>query len=229
MPVKSIDLIRTYVHPLFTREYWEMLGDYVGIGKRRKQRPITDLDALAQHISSRASHVAQASLYGYLRTRAGTRFPEMFENEDILKSINIAKWQIWLACASDLSLFTGQCLLQADSIDEARVRELIPAALRQVFDAAGEPDEAGPDFVAARDKALQRIETCDWSIERDDDTVFSMSPDALYYWSPIADELKERDENIVRNSIRFRWIEVRRNTRKQLDPDALAADAVRQN
>jgi len=229
MPVKSIDIIRTYVNPLFTREYWGMLGDYVGIGKRRKQRPITDLDALAHHISSRASHVAQASLYGYLRTRAGTRFPEMFENEDILQSINIAKWHIWLACASDLSLYIGQCLLQADAIDEARVRELIPAALRQVFDEAGVPDEAGPDFVAARDRALQRIDTCDWSIERDDDTVFSMSPDALYYWSPIADELKQRDENIVRNSIRFRWIEVRRNTRKQLDPDALAADASRQD
>ena len=98
-----------------------------------------------------------------------------------------------------------------------------------LVDEAGEPDEAGPDFVAARDKALQRIDSCDWSIERDDDTVFSMSPDALFYWSPIADELKERDENIVRNSIRFRWIEVRRNTRKLLDADALARDEARED
>ncbi len=225
MPVKSIEVIKSYVNPLFTRDYWEMLGDYVGIGRKRRQRPITDIDALAEYISSRASHVAQASLYGYLRTRAGTRFPQMFENADILRSINIAKWHIWLACMSDLCVFIGQCLVQADAIDESRVRELIPAALRRALDQTGEPEEAGPDFSASRDKVLQRVETCDWSIERDDDTVFSMSPDALYYWSPIADELKERDEAIVRNSIRFRWIEVRRRTRNLLDAEALAQDS----
>ena len=69
---------------------------------------------------------------------------------------------------------------------------------------------------------MQRISSCDWKLERDDDTVFSQSPEALFYWSPIADELKERDETIVKNSIRFRWIEVRRSTRSMLDCDALA-------
>ena len=64
--------------------------------------------------------------------------------------------------------------------------------------------------------------TCDWNLERDDETVFSASPEALYYWSPIADELKQRDETIVKNSIRFRWIEVRRLTRRVLDGEALA-------
>ena len=52
--------------------------------------------------------------------------------------------------------------------------------------------------------------------------MFSASPEALFYWSPIADELKDLDEKIVRNSIRYRWIEVRRSLRKLLDCDALA-------
>ena len=67
-----------------------MVGDYVGIGKHKKTEIIKDRDSLAIFLNTRASHVAQTSLYGYLRTRAGTRFPEMFENPDILKSINIA-------------------------------------------------------------------------------------------------------------------------------------------
>ncbi|MCP4387675.1 MAG: esterase, partial [Gammaproteobacteria bacterium] len=91
-----------------------------------------------------------------------------------------------------------------------------------VLDETGDPDEAGQDFAAARDKVVQRIATCDWKLERDDDTVFSQSPEALFYWSPIADELKQRDEMIVKNSIRFRWIEVRRSLRKLLDCKALA-------
>jgi len=216
------DLVKNYVNPLFTRDYWQMLGEYLGIGRARKHRSIIDRETLAEFIGSRASHVSQASLYGYLRTRAGTRFPTMFENPDLLVSINIAKWHIWLACLSDISIYCGQCLRQSGEFDDETIGRVMTEAVRRVLDETGEPDEAGADFAAARDKALQRVSTCDWSIERDDDTVFSQSPDALFYWSPIADELKERDEPIVRNSIRYRWIEVRRNLRRLLDSKALA-------
>ncbi len=220
--MKALEIVKTYVNPLFTRNYWQMLGDYVGIGKHRKSSAIADQDSLAEFIGSRASHVAQTSLYGYLRTRAGTRFPAMFENPDILASINIAKWHIWLACVSDLSIFVGQHLHQSGKIDEATIQELLPTALSQVLDEIGDPEEAGADFIAAREKIIQRIAICDWTTERDDETVFSQSPEALFYWSPIADELKVRDETIVKNSIRFRWIDVRRSLRKLLDCKALA-------
>ena len=216
------EILKNYINPLFTREYWQMLGDYVGIGRKRKIRPIADQDSLAEFISSRASHVAQASLYGYLRTRAGTRFPEMFENPDILMSINIAKWHIWLACVSDLAVYTGHCMFRSGRFDVAAIQALLPKAVQQVLDETGVPEEAGSDFVAAREKIMQRISFCDWQADHDDDTVFSQSPEALFYWSPIADELKQRDEMIVKNSIRFRWIEVRRSLRKVLDCETLA-------
>ena len=225
--MKARELVKTYVNPLFTRMYWQMLGDYVGIGSKKKVQIITDPDSLAEFISSRASHVAQTSLYGYLRTRAGTRFPAMFENPDIVVSINIAKWHIWLACVSDLSIYAGQCLAQSGKFDSKVIEELVPKAVKQVLDEIGEPEEAGQDFIAAREKIMQRINACDWKLERDDDTVFSQSPEALFYWSPIADELKQRDEAIVKNSIRFRWIEVRRSLRKLLDCKTLA-EAARQ-
>ena len=216
------ELVEKYVKPLFTREFWKMLGEYMGIGKRRSNQPITNRDVLSEYIGSRASHVAQASLYGYLRTRAGTRFPTLFENPDLLQSINFAKWHVWLACVSDLGIYLGQTMHQSGDIDEASIRSLLPAAIEQLFDETGVPEEAGPDFAAAREKVLQRVTACDWKQVRDDDTVFSQSPEALYYWSPIADELKENDESIVKNSIRYRWIEIRRDVRAQLDCEALA-------
>ena len=222
MTVKAREIVKTYVYPLFTRSYWQMLGDYVGIGKQKKSEAIIDKESLVHFLSTRSSHVAQTSLYGYLRTRAGTRFPEMFENPDILISINIAKWHIWLACVSDLSIFVGQCMHQSGRIDETGIQELLPEALQEVLDETGIPQDAGEDFIAARDKIIQRIATYDWKLAHDDDTVFSQSPQALFYWSPIADELKRRDEGIVKNSIRFRWIEVRRSLRKLLNCDALA-------
>lgn len=215
--MKALESVKNLVNPIFTRSYWQMLGDYVGIGKHRKAERVTDRESLATFLNTRASHVAQTSLYGYLRTRAGTRFPEMFEHPDLLTSINIAKWHIWLACLSDLTIFTGQHLYQSGEIDESDLKELMRAALEQVLDEIGAPEEAGEDFVPAREKVVQRIVTCDWKVERDDDTVFSQSPEALFYWAPIADELKELDESIVKNSIRYRWIEIRRSLRKLLD------------
>ena len=220
--MKSIELVKSYVSPLFTRSYWNMVSEYVGLGRNMRGQIVSDHDSLVEFLDGRASHVSQISLYGYLRTRAGTRFPQMFENPDLLKSINIAKWHVWLACLSDLSQFTGQCLYQSGKIDQAEIERLIGDAVKRVLEDTGEPEEAGPDFAAARDKLLQRVAGTDWSVERDDDTLFSHSPEALFYWSPIADELKENDETIVKNSIRFRWIEVRRNARKLLDCDALA-------
>ena len=215
--MKSLETVKNLVNHLFTRSYWQMLGDYVGIGKHRKAEVVKDRDSLATFLNTRASHVAQTSLYGYLRTRAGTRFPEMFENPDILTSINIAKWHIWLACLSDLTVFTGHHLYQSGEIEESDLKELMQKALQQVLDETGLPEEAGSDFVPATEKVVQRVVTCDWKVERDDDTVFSQSPEALFYWAPIADELKELDESIVKNSIRYRWIETRRSLRKLLD------------
>ncbi len=193
------------------------MGHYFGLGKHKNKATIEDAEALAQFINSRASHVAQTSLYGYLRTRAGTRFPELFENPDILISINIAKWHVWLACVSDLCIFIGQMMHQSGRINPTEIESLMSSMLDRILQQTQIPAEAGEDIESALEQAEQRISTCDWTLERDDDTIFSASPSALYYWSPIADELKERDEIIVRNSVRFRWIEIRRSVRQQLD------------
>ena len=219
--MKSRQIVKTYVNPLFTRSYWQMLADYVGLGRRKNTAIIRTREDLVDFLSSRASHVSQSSLYGYLRTRAGTRFPQLFENKDLVQSINIAKWHVWLASLSDLCVFVGQNLYRSGRFEADEIDRIMTSALREILAAQGDPDEAGPDYAAARDKHLQRVETCDWSRDRDDDTVFSRSPEALYYWAPISEELKEHDESIVKNSIRYRWIEVRRATRDQLDCEAL--------
>ena len=43
--------------------------------------------------------------------------------------------------------------------------------------------------------------------------------------APVVDELKEFDEPIVLNSVRFRWQEVRRELRKALDAEAVLGRA----
>jgi hypothetical protein len=70
-----------------------------------------------------------------------------------------------------------------------------------------------------------RIALCDWPSVADDETPFSESPAALVRHAPVVDEFKQLDEPIVRNSVRFRWQEVRRALRRDLDAVAVLATA----
>ena len=208
-----VQTARRLFSPVLSIRNWKMLGKYFGMSRRRGLLPVTDIKGLSSFIDSRSSHVAQTSLYGYLKTRAGTRFPELFENPDILKSINIAKWHIWIACVSDLTIFIAKLAEQSGISADDNI-DMMTRSFDRIIDNAGYPEEAGEDFATAVKKARQRIANITLSDSATDDDIFSHSPQALFYWSPIADELKERDEIIVRNSIRFRWIEVRRTCRK---------------
>ena len=156
-------------------------------------------------------------MYGYIKTRAGTRFPDLFENEEFLRSINIAKWQIWTACVSDLAVFAGG-LLYRELPDADRVRQVLQQAIDPLLVRTAQPSEAGEDFSAALERLNIRIAGAAFTDAATSENAFTVSPDALVYWAPIVDELKSLDESIVRNSIRFRWQAPRRELREALQP-----------
>jgi hypothetical protein len=185
--------------------------------KSKKLEPILNTDRLAEFIDTRSSLVAQTSLYGYIKTRAGTRFPDLFENEEFLRSINIAKWQIWVACVSDLTMFAGG-LLYREMPDADRVRRVLQQAIDPLLARTAQPAEAGEHFSVALEKLKIRIAGAAFTDAAELENAFTVSPDALVYWAPIVDELKSLDESIVRNSIRFRWQAPRRELREALQP-----------
>lgn len=203
------------------REFWATIRDYIGLGRSRRLTPITDHDGLKVFLATRASHVAQTSLYGYVRTRAGMRYPELFHDDGFVGSINIAKWQMWLACLSDLSVFAGGLLAHGVPGSAPRVGQIVAAAVTEILAETGTPADAGPAFTDTARAVLARIEACDWAAVPDDGTVFTESPPALVRWTPIIDELKQIDEPIVLNSVRFRWQEIRRDLRQTLDAAAV--------
>ncbi len=217
--------IDTLIRPILSRDTWKTLADYTGLGGGRSAQPITNPEALAAFLKSRASHVAQTSLYGYLKTRAGTRFPEMFENPNLLLSMNRAKWQIWLACLSDLTIYIGGLIQQRTGLENEPISRLLGIAVHSVLDETGRPEDAPEEFPDTVERLKTRVANTDYSSVSDDEFAFSQSPEALFNWAPIADELKKRDRVIVKNSVRFRWQEIRRSARKLLEADRLAAYA----
>ncbi len=200
---------------------WRMVRQYAGANFGRSREPVGDYASLRAFVHSRASFVAQTSLYGYLRTRAGMRYPELFDDDQFVRSINVAKWQLWLACLSDLAVYVGGMLCVRGGASPEAVGALMKRLIAEILDDTGVPVDAGDDFVSYADAVRARIALCDWPSVSDDDGAFSLSPDALVRWAPVIDELKNLDAPIVRNSVRFRWQEVRRHLRRSLDAPAI--------
>ncbi|MBT58718.1 MAG: hypothetical protein CL393_04225, partial [Acidiferrobacteraceae bacterium] len=207
--------------PLDIRNVLSHARDYLGLSSGG-EKSISDVEQLGTFINARASFVSQTSLYGYVKTRAGTRFPDLFENSVFLESINIAKWQIWVACISDLTLYCGGLLYQHTE-DSKQVKSILVTIIDSLISSTGRPDEAGEAFTASLQTVHSRIESESLAEITEDDRIFTASPDALVHWAPIVDELKVLDEGIVRNSIRFRWQETRRELKRHLNRQAVIA------
>ena len=196
--------------------FWRAIRGSFGALRWGRGEPVIDRDGLTRFLDSRSSFVAQMSLYGYLRTRAGMRYPELFANDEFVKAVDAAKWQLWLACLSDLSVYAGGLLARRTRADAAWIARLMQATLEAVLAAGTTVHDA-----SRVERVRARLAHCDWSAVPDDATPFSESPRTLVECAPIVDELKQLDEHIVRNSVRFRWQQVRRELRRDLDAEAL--------
>jgi hypothetical protein len=192
---------------------------------RRAGGPIESLDAVEQFVSTRAAFVTQKKLYGYLKTRMGTQWPTVFADDVYRQSINIAAAQIFAASLSDLTIHAVATAFSDLAVSD----ETKTAIARRVYGRGlAENEEVnaahGLDSNQARAEFDQRLEGTDWNFGALESENFSRSPVALLKWSPIANELKQFDGEIVENSMKFAWIEVRRELAVRLDAPAIVRE-----
>ena len=69
------------------------------------KKKIKNLDELETFIQTKSAWVTQVTLYNYLKTRMGTRYVLHFENDEFMKSVNLAKWNIYSVALQDLTFF----------------------------------------------------------------------------------------------------------------------------
>ena len=179
---------------------------------------------LYDFIDTRAAYVSQVTLYTYVKARAGTQYPKLFQNTDFLTSLRIARWHIYGAAICDLSLFAVAQLKRGGGLDDKKASELVAEMLDGIL-LDYQQDDIDPElFTAMGDKGKQRAAFANWNLIADGAAAFQSSSDAVFRWAPIADELKNDDEEIVRNSIHLRWIGVRRDLKALIKPDLVLAD-----
>lgn len=202
-------------------ELFHTFRAYFGLGDAARMGPIDSPEALGQFLETRASFIAQTSLYGYLRTRMGMRYPELFADDAFVEGVNIAKWQIWLDCLSDLGVYAGSRIAQIHPQETPRVARMMSELVDEILARTGTPHDAGSEFLPHGERVRERIAQTDWLSVGEMDAAFTHSPASVVKWSPVADELKVLDEEIVLNSVTFHWQEVRRTYSRHLDADAI--------
>ncbi len=176
-------------------EYVIPIWKISGLFKRIKSKK--DLE---NFIQERSAHVTQTTLYGYLKTRIGVKYIAMMEDERFLKSINIAKWNIYMVALADCAFYVFSYLVAEKNLKENDCREIFLSILEKEKQ-NGLTDEI---YLNGKKNFLERIENINFNNYHLNDP-FKKSGEALYYWSPIADELKTLDKKIVLNSISLKW------------------------
>jgi len=165
-----------------------------------KFRNINSKEDLRNFIQERSAHVSQTTLYGYIKTRIGTRYAMMFEDEIFLKSINLAKWNIYIAALSDCTLYVFSYLIDKKNLKQNNAQEIFIEIIEN-------EKNNGLDNKLYEDAKIefnQRSREIDWKNYHLNNP-FKNSGLSLYKWSPIADNLKVLDKEIVLNSIKLKW------------------------
>ncbi len=177
------------------------------------KKKIKNLKDLEEFIQKKSAWVSQVTLYGYLKTRMGTKYVLHFDNEKLLSSINNAKWNIYSVSLQDLTFYTFSFLNLVNNYQEVNHAKII---FRSILDQ--EIHNGMPMDVI--DKAIkefdQRYENIDWK-KYCKDLPFNKSALALYEWAPIGEELKTLDRKIVLNSMILKWDNIKDEFQKLIN------------
>ncbi len=155
---------------------------------------------LQKFIQQRSAHVTQTTLYGYLMTRIGVKYTAMVVDEIFSKSINNAKWNIYMVAIADFTFYVFSYLISEKNLKENDCKEIYLDIIEKEKN-NGLSDEI---YLWAKQEFLNRYEKINFN-EYHLENPFKESCLALYSWAPIADELKTLDKEIVLNSMRLKW------------------------
>ena len=165
------------------------------------KKRIKNIDDLAEFIQKKSAWVSQVTLFGYLKTRMGTKWVLHFDDEKFLAYINLAKWNIYSIALQDLTLYSLSYLKVFSNFqDTNKASEIYDAII------ANEIKNGMPsDVIAnARETFSVRLKKIDWSTYYKS-RPFNESALALYKWAPVAEDLKTLDRKIVLNSMILKW------------------------
>jgi hypothetical protein len=163
-------------------------------------KSINSKQDIQKFIKQRSAHITQNTLYGYLKTRMGHKYTIMVDDDVYSKSINIAKWNIYMVALADCTFYVFSNLMIEKNLKNNDSKEIY----LNIIDSEKENGLSDEIYIKAKENFLRRYENVDFNKYYLEDP-FKESCYALYHWAPVADELKNLDKKIVLNSMSLKW------------------------
>tara|TARA_B100001057_G_scaffold75443_1_gene70142 strand:+ start:606 stop:1235 length:630 start_codon:yes stop_codon:yes gene_type:complete len=182
----TLKAVREYLFPL------EKVTSYF--------KSINSKQDLQKFIQQRSAHITQNTLYGYLKTRMGHKYTIMVEDEIFSKSINIAKWNIYMVALADCTFYVFSYLMNEKNLKDNNSKEIFLNIIYKEKE-NGLSEEIHNKAKEIFLKRYEKVNFNKYYLENP----FQESCKALYHWSPVAEELKTLDKKIVLNSMSLKW------------------------
>tara|TARA_Y100000389_G_scaffold180751_1_gene195820 strand:- start:402 stop:1025 length:624 start_codon:yes stop_codon:yes gene_type:complete len=176
------------------------------------KKKISNVDELEEFIQTKSAWVTQVTLYGYLKTRMGTRYVLHFENDKFMESVNLAKWNMYAVALQDLTFFTFSNLKANFNYQGMKNAEEI---FFKILDDETSNKMPSDVIEEAKRSFNERLESINWDTYHND-LPFNPSALSLFKWAPIADELKKLDRKIVLNSVILKWDVVKKEFKERV-------------
>ena len=165
------------------------------------KKKLNNLNDPEEFIQTKSAWVAQVTLYSYLKTRMGTRYVLHFDNDEFMKSVNLAKWNIYAVSLQDLTFYVFSYLkINFQFQDLEKAKEIFNNILDDEI-----LNKMPQDIIEETKKTFEeRLSKMNWD-NQINDYPFNQSALSLFKWAPIAEELKNLDRKIVLNSMILKW------------------------
>ena len=177
------------------------------------RKKIKNIDDIEDFIQKKSAWISQVTLYGYLKTRMGTKYVLHFDDEIFLSSINKAKWNIYVIALQDLIFYTFSYLNVFYNFQELRNAKNIYEKILNNELKNNMPENIIDNGKEIFNKRLQKIEWKNYYKS----WPFNESALALYEWAPVAKELKILDRKIILNSMILKWENIQKEFIKLID------------
>ena len=175
-----------------------------------RQEKINTMEDLEKFIQTKSAIITQHTLYGYLKTRIGTRHVMMFGDEQFSISINIAKWNIYVVSIQDFCLYCFSFLARNNLCTNM---DLASDVFYRILDGEKKNGLEESIYQNAIKDFDERVKSIHWKTYCEGEC-FEKSSYALYRWAPIAEELKKLDKSIVIRSMQLKWDNLKKDFAK---------------
>lgn len=202
-----------------------MPAPFPAFAERFDKSPIVQLEQLSAFVYTRASYIAQTAMYGYLKTRMGTSYRKVFEDQKFAGVIHASTVRLFSSCLCDLAVFSAAYVCRSHHKNDPEKDVVAQELALYLYDTAlaNGLSEASQNLIESglRERFTQRLQTTNWHRASESMHAFSWSEVDIVRHAPVIESYKKLDAEIVQNSVHFRWVDIYEQARQRYATQAL--------